>query len=110
MARMTLTAPTMFADHHVLQVRQTLAAIEGIQEVYASSAWQAVVVSYDAAKIEPVAIERALAEAGYPSDEQTPVLAQNKERFVDPAWADLGVRTTETNLNDLRMSGDFRKY
>ncbi len=109
MANVTLSAPTMFADHHVLKVREILFALEGIKEVYASSAWQSVMVSYDAGKIAPAAIEQALAGAGYGADESTPVLAQSGKRFKDPAW-EASARVTETNEMDLKMSGEFRKY
>lgn len=110
MASITISAPAMFADHHVLKARETLFALQGIEDVYASSAWQAVIVSYDADKVDPAAIEKALVDAGYGPDQATPVLAESGEQFKDPAWEALDVRVTETNMADLRMSGDFRKY
>ena len=110
MDSVTLSAPAMYADHHVLKVRDTLLAVDGIDDVYASSAWQSVIVSYDAAKIQPTAIEKALAEAGYPPDKGVPILAQNDAYYRDPAWDALGVRVTETNESDIKMSGEFRRY
>ena len=110
MDSVTLSAPALFADHHVLKAREALLALDGIDDVYASSAWQSVIVSYDAAKIEPAAIEKALAEAGYASDKEVPILAQNDQYYRDPSWDALGVRVTETNEADLKMSGEFRKY
>ena len=105
-----LSAPAMFADHHVLKARGALLALDGVDDVYASSAWQSVIVSYDAAKIQPAAIEKALAKAGYASDKTVPIVAQNDEYYRDPSWDALGVRVTETNEADLKMSGEFRKY
>jgi copper chaperone CopZ len=110
MERVTHSAPAMYADHHVLKVRETLFALDGVEDVLASSAWQTVIVSYDESKIKPAAIEEALANAGYAADTTTPILAQSGERFKDPAWAALGVRVTETNERDLQMSGEFRRY
>ena len=110
MASITLTAPAMFADHHVLKAREALLALQGIDQVYASSAWQAVIVSYDPEVLQPEAIEQALAQAGYGPDKQTPILAENADQFKDPAWETNGVRITETNEGDLALSGDFRKY
>ena len=82
MNSVTLSAPAMFADHHVLKAREALLALDGIDDVYASSAWQSVIVSYDAAKIEPAAIEKALAEAGYAPDKELPILAQNDQYHI----------------------------
>ncbi len=110
MASVTLSAPAMFADHHVLKVREALFALEGVDDIYASSAWQAVIVLYDPGKVQLAAIENALAEAGYGPEVTTPILAESGDRFKDPAWEALGVRVTETNESDLRLSGDFRKY
>jgi len=110
MKSVTLSAPAMFADHHVLKAREALFALEGVEDVYASSAWQAVIVSYDPDRIAPQAIGKALVEAGYGPDKGTPILAQSGEQFKDPAWDALGARVTQTNQIDLEMSGDFRKY
>ena len=110
MENVTLSAPAMFADHHVLKVRQVLYALDGVEDVYASSAWHTVIVNFDADKIDQAAIQDALSEAGYAPDQGTPMLAQEGDRFKDPAWQNLGVRVTETNQADLEMSGEFRKY
>lgn len=110
MASVTLRAPAMYADHHVLKVREVLTALDGVEDLYASSAWQAVIVNYDPDKIAPEAIEQALAEAGYGPDSQTPILAQSGKQFKDPAWDAWGVRITQTNRLDIEMSGEFRKY
>jgi copper chaperone CopZ len=100
----------MYADHHVLKVRQQLLALDGVEEVYASSGWQTVIISYDEGKLAAADIETALSEAGYGADSATPILAENGERYKDPAWEALGVRASDTNEADLRMSGEFRKY
>jgi copper chaperone CopZ len=100
----------MFADHHVLKVREALFAVEGVTEVYASSAWQTVIVSFDEGKVGASAIEDALSKAGYGSDKATLILAESGDSFKDPAWEALGVRVTQTNEADLAMSGDFRKF
>ncbi|NLS79890.1 MAG: cation transporter [Chloroflexi bacterium] len=110
MASITLSAPAMYADHHVLRVREALSALAGVQEVYASSAWQSVVVSYDSAKIAPAAIADALAQAGYGDQQGTPILAGEGEQYQDPAWEGAPIRATRTNEMDLKMSGEFRKY
>ena len=110
MASVTINAPAMFADHHVLKAREALLAMQGIEDVYASSAWQAVIVSYDPQAVQPEVIEQALAQAGYGPDKTTPVLAGSADQYKDPSWETLGSRVTETNETDLALSGDFRKY
>jgi copper chaperone CopZ len=111
MEKVVLEVPTLWADHHVLKVRDALANLEGVDDMYVSSAWKQVLVSYDAAKTTPAAIEKALADAGYPVGEgELPVLALPGTRLRDPQWAVLGLRMTETNQADLEMSGEFRRY
>lgn len=109
--KVVLDVPLMWADHHVLKVRQALANLKGIEEVFASSAWKQVLVKYDPSAISRDAIERALADAGYPVGEgETPILVQPAPTRRDPQWNVLGARVTETNRVDLEMSGDFRRY
>ena len=110
MARVTLGAPAMFADHHVLKVRERLFALDGVEDVYASSGWQTVIVSYDEDKVAAADIEGALSDAGYGPGSATPILAESGESYKDPAWEALAVRASDTNETDLRMSGEFRKY
>jgi copper chaperone CopZ len=111
MEKVVLEVPTLWADHHVLKVRDVLTNLEGVDGVYASSAWRQVLVNYDAGKTDPTAIEKALAAAGYPVGEgETPVLVQPSKIRRDPQWEVLGFRITETNQADIEMSGEFRRY
>ncbi len=111
MDKVVLEVPALWADHHVLKVRDALTGLEGVNDVYASSAWKQVLVSYDSAKTDPAAIEQTLAEAGYPVGEGGPsmLVAPGKKRR-DPRWEVLGARITQTNRADLEMSGEFRRY
>ncbi|MFQ6099654.1 MAG: heavy-metal-associated domain-containing protein [Anaerolineae bacterium] len=111
MEKVVLDVPTLWADHHVLKVRDVLFGLEGVEDVYASSAWKQVLVTYDDARTDQATIEKALAEAGYAAGEGgTPVLVQPAEKRRDPRWEVLGARATETNQADLEMSGEFRRY
>lgn len=111
MEKIALDVPLMWADHHVLKVREALMALKGVEDVYASSAWKQVLVTYDPAKADAKAIETALAGAGYPVGEgETPVLVQPNSLGRDPKWEVLDVRTTQTVRADLEMSGEFRRY
>ena len=57
--------PTMYGDHHVLEVRRILLEIPGLVDVYASSAFQVVEVTYDPEKVNDLEISIKLDEAGY---------------------------------------------
>lgn len=118
MAHTLLTVPKMYADHHVTAVRQVLTALPGVVDVYASSAWYQVQVTYDPAKLSANDIIHALEQAGYPPDTQgdgkgaMEVLGPPVPdlRHKDPAWDVLGVRLTTTHRADVEMSGEFRRY
>jgi copper chaperone CopZ len=116
MEKLQLSIPAMWADHHVLQVRDVLANLEGVQGVYASSTWKQVLLDFDGAKVNRATIESALAQAGFPTSDSGDT-AYNAAHTVapgfkgrDPGWEVLGARTTRTNRADVDMSGEFRRY
>jgi len=111
MTKIAIEVPTLWADHHVLKVREVLVNLEGVRDVYASSAWKQVLVDYNNREIKRAEIEEALAKAGYPAGEgEVPIVVQPNEIRRDPQWSVMGARTTETNRADLEMSGEFRRY
>ena len=61
----TFETPVLFGDHHVSEVRKILLELTGVSEVYASSAFQVIEVTYDPAKIKVEQISMCLEEAGY---------------------------------------------
>ena len=107
MEELTLRVPDMWADHHVLAVRELLKQDGGVASITASARDTVVQVLYDAAQTNPEQITARLSEAGYPAGqgEAGPLPPTSK-----PAWATAGVRITATNPIDLVMSGDHRKY
>jgi excisionase family DNA binding protein len=103
--------PSMYADHHVIAVRQALLSTPGVEEVWASSAWQQVEVAYDPEAVSPDGISQALEQAGYPmGNGHLPAGPSAGLKAKDPAWDALGVRVTKTSEADLAMSGEFRMY
>ena len=68
MEKKTYDLPTMYADHHVVEVRRILLEIPGVNDVYASSAFQAVEVTYDPEAVKESDIVGTLEEAGYLGD------------------------------------------
>jgi copper chaperone CopZ len=103
MEELILEMPSMYGDHHVLKVRDVLMAVEGVEEVYASSAWKQVMISFDSKKVKTADLEKLLREAGYPPNEGgPPILIQPSSIKRDPQWELLGVRSTQTNPADLK--------
>jgi copper chaperone CopZ len=103
-----LTIPSLWADHHVLAVRDVLCPLEGVETVAASALNRRVTVAHDPARVTPGQIVASLAQAGYAVGDDaagaTDVAAE------PPTWAGNGSRVTVTNPVDLAMSGDYRKY
>lgn len=73
MQTLSFSLPAMYGDHHVAEVRRLLLALPGVEDVYASSAFQAAEVTFDPARLAPDAIESVLGEAGYLGDLVVPV-------------------------------------
>ncbi|MGA9349972.1 MAG: heavy-metal-associated domain-containing protein [Anaerolineae bacterium] len=110
MEKTLLRVPKMYADHHVKAVREALLRLDGVEEVLASSAFKRVIVGYDSARLESGAIEETLRAAGYGPGEDWEVPNPPEGKEDDSAWFKVTRRVTETNVLDLQMSGDFRKY
>lgn len=69
----TFETPALYGDHHVTEVRRILLELEGVTDVYASSAFQTIEVTYDEAKINDLQITVKLDEAGYLGEWTLPI-------------------------------------
>jgi len=67
-------APALYGDHHVSEVQSILKELPGIEDVYASSAFQAIEVTFDEKKITADKIAARLEDAGYLGE--VPMLAE----------------------------------
>ena len=65
MDKLTVDLPTMYGDHHVTEVREILLKLPGVDDVYASSAFHQVQVSFDKKKTPEKEILAKLEDAGY---------------------------------------------
>jgi copper chaperone CopZ len=65
MKKYSLELPTLYGDHHVVEVRRILLELPGVQEVYASSGFQFVEVTYDPGLVGETEIHARLEAAGY---------------------------------------------
>jgi copper chaperone CopZ len=110
MEKVTFSIPAMWADHHTLAVRSVLGRLDGVHNVIASPHYKDVQIEYDPAVVAPQALASTLAEAGYEID-KTLELPTHPARIDDASdWFRLQQRVTETNIRDLEMSGDHRRY
>jgi copper chaperone CopZ len=107
MEELTLAVPGMWADHHVLAVRDLLREDDAVASTTASALERVVRVEYDASRTDPQRITARLAEGGYACGEPEQAEGPPTDK---PAWLTAGVRVTTTNAVDLAMSGDHRKY
>lgn len=65
METLSIDLPAMYADHHVVEVRNLLLKLPGVEDVYASSAFRVARVRIDPAKINEADVRSKLGEAGY---------------------------------------------
>jgi hypothetical protein len=107
MEDLVLTLPTMWADHHVLAVRDALRDAPGVADVVASSLDKTLHLTLDPAVTTVGAVNDLLTAAGYPAGDAPEAGEALKNK---PAWAQLGRRVTATDPVDLSMSGDYRRY
>ncbi len=68
MASLSLELPSMYGDHHVVEVRRILLEFDGVTDVYASSGFGVVEVEYNSKKTPKKDLIDALEEAGYMGD------------------------------------------
>ncbi|HEY8489579.1 MAG TPA: heavy-metal-associated domain-containing protein [Dehalococcoidia bacterium] len=66
MAEVTLTAPDISCEHCVSAIKKAVAAVPGVRAVDGDPETKQVRVVYDEAQASLDAIERAMAEEGYP--------------------------------------------
>lgn len=71
--------PALFGDHHVTEVRRILMEIPGVNDVYASSGFHIVEISYDEKKVNDLELQVKLDDAGYSGDLLTKVESEKAE-------------------------------
>lgn len=79
----TFDTPALYGDHHVLEVRRILLEVPGVEDVYASSAFRIVEVTFDDEKTSEAAISQLLNDSGYlgewllPQEQSLPTYQQS---------------------------------
>lgn len=83
METLAFKLPTMYGDHHVVEVRRILQEMPGVEDIYASSSFHIVEVTCDPAQVSKEQIEERLSQAGYfdelpvPTETGLPATDQN---------------------------------
>jgi copper chaperone CopZ len=75
MKTVTIETPVLYGDHHVVEVRRLLLEIHGVENIYASSAFRAIEVTYDPEVVNEEVIQEKLDGAGYLGELPSPVEA-----------------------------------
>jgi copper chaperone CopZ len=73
MKTITIEVPAMFGDHHVLEVRRILLEMPGVKDVYASSSFRVVEISFDPDTSSADELHKVLEDAGYLGEMVFPV-------------------------------------
>jgi len=79
----TLDLPNLYGDHHVIEVRRILLAIPGVEDVYASSAFHMVEVTYDPKITNDLEFSLKLDQAGYLQEWSVPIEASASTYLKD---------------------------
>ena len=83
MKTVTYELPNLYGDHHVVEVRRILFEIPGVVDVYASSAFRMVEVTYDPKKTNDLVIALSLDESGYLGEWSVPMEASASTYLED---------------------------
>lgn len=111
METLTLDLPAMYGDHHVVDVRRILLEMPGVSDVYASSAFRTVELTFDPAQVDAEIITGRLDDAGYMGDllvpEETgkPSTENGKSAYFRHTQAYAEVGNTVSFAQDVSYSG-----
>jgi copper chaperone CopZ len=102
---LSLFAPGMWADHHVLAAHEALAKLAGVEKVEASALRHTIRVWYDPKRTDPDLLTAALGDLGCLRPLAPDEVAGDDRREICVTGC-----STVTNPADIAMSGDFRRY
>ena len=95
MKTVTFETPALYGDHHVKEVRSILAAVPGVQEIYASSAFRTVEVSFDETAVSETELSEKLVDCGYMGETAMPQEAGLAAHLAKEQQTDVFFRRTE---------------
>ena len=68
MQQVKFEIPVLYADHHVLEIKNILKEVEGIKDFFISSAFKIVKIDFDESAISEEELKTLLVKAGYHGD------------------------------------------
>lgn len=71
--------PALFGDHHVTEIRRILMEIPGVTDVYASSSFRVVEISYDEKKVNDLELQVKMDDSGYTGDLNSKIESEKAE-------------------------------
>jgi len=74
-------SPALYGDHHVSEVRRILLEMPGVKDVYASSAFRSIEVTFDPSKVKEAEIAARLESTGYLNE--LPVMTETGKAVTD---------------------------
>lgn len=96
--------PAMYGDHHVIEVRRILSEIPAVKDIYASSAFHVVEVTYDETQTNDIDLQVILDQAGYLGEWS--ILAETGKAFSSDEGQSPFMRHTAT-YEQLRQTVSF---
>jgi copper chaperone CopZ len=107
MAKFTFDLPFLFGDHHVIEVRRLLKEVPGVSDMYVSSSFHTVEVTYDPDATNPEKITASLEEAGYLGDTLVPeevAVLSSSERMNSPYFRKTDIYETTRKITSFRQT------
>ena len=98
MAKLVLTIPALFGDHHTTAVKEILEGVDGINSFYVSSGFHQIEVDFDPKSTSEEAIKEVLVSAGYLEgelEEVYPISPSESATRHTEAFAEI-IRFTDT--------------
>jgi copper chaperone CopZ len=106
MEKLVLTIPTLYGDHHTSAVKEILEGLEGVGDLYVSSAFKQINVSFDKKKLSAKDIESKLADMGYSTEEfESAYPTSIKERETRHSAAVTGVGDSHAFAQTVSFEG-----
>ena len=108
MERLSFEVPGLYADHQVPLVKEKVESLPGVGQVQVSATFGLVIIEVDAEQTRTSLVKEAL--EGLDLQGEGEMVTPPPADKGDPAWFRVGSRNTQTNPQEITMSGEFRKY